>query len=177
MNEDSKKRCYRCNEDKQLCNFIQRVDSRHYNMCRTCVSEILLASTGKKKRLKHTATHRTCYLCRRILPAQEFTKRSNGTYFSACRECNKNVFSHRRRARLAGAEGSFTTEEWEKLLNQYDHCPGCLRPWDEIPILPGKNSPITRDHIIPIAKGGGNRIENIQPLCYSCNSKKGDRLN
>ena len=36
-----------------------------------------------------------------IFAKQNFTKRSVGTYFSACKECNKYEFQHTRRARLA----------------------------------------------------------------------------
>jgi 5-methylcytosine-specific restriction endonuclease McrA len=104
-----------------------------------------------------------------------FTRRSNNTYFSACKDCNVNVFAHRRRARLADAEGSFTTAEWEALRAQYSRCPGCGRRWEEIPVLPGKKSSVTRDHCVPISKGGRNDIGNLRPLCYSCNSSKGDR--
>lgn len=32
------------------------------------------------------------------------------------------------------------------------------------------------DHVIPVAKGGGNTVNNIQLLCRGCNGKKSDRI-
>lgn len=36
--------------------------------------------------------------------------------------------------------------------------------------------PITRDHIVPIARGGLNHPANLQPLCRRCNGRKGDNI-
>ena len=134
----------------------------------------------KRIRLKHTSTHRTCYKCRRFLHVNNFTRRKVGTYFSACKECNKYFFQQKRRALLAQTEGSFTAKEFQDLLKKHDKCPMCKRKWDEIPVLENRKNPWTADHIIPInplpgEKQGTNYISNIQPLCYSCNSKKGNR--
>jgi len=69
------------------------------------------------------------------------------------------------RDRKMSAIGSHTLGEWELLKKQYGYtCPCCEKSEPEIKL--------TEDHIVPLSKGGSNYIENIQPLCKSCNSKK-----
>lgn len=76
-----------------------------------------------------------------------------------------SLMAHKRRVREIEAGGSYTIGEWETLKAQYNWtCPCCKRTEDE--------APLTVDHIIPISRGGSNNIENIQPLCKSCNSRK-----
>jgi 5-methylcytosine-specific restriction endonuclease McrA len=75
------------------------------------------------------------------------------------------VSSRKRRTTKFGNGGGHTVAEWELLKAQYDwKCPACGRLEPEIKL--------TADHIIPVVKGGSNNIENIQPLCRPCNSRK-----
>ena len=40
----------------------------------------------------------------------------------------------------------------------------------------GSSENLHFDHIIPVAKGGGNSENNIQILCEHCNLQKSDRI-
>lgn len=81
----------------------------------------------------------------------------------------KAYHSQIRRARKRSNGGSFTLEQWQDLKKKYDYM--CLCCKEQEPDIK-----LTIDHIIPVSKGGLNTIENIQPLCLSCNSRKQDRI-
>jgi 5-methylcytosine-specific restriction endonuclease McrA len=35
---------------------------------------------------------------------------------------------------------------------------------------------LTRDHVVPVSRGGGNTWDNVVTSCSACNNRKGDRL-
>lgn len=77
----------------------------------------------------------------------------------------KIASEHRRRARKAAAEDTFTPEEWQILRARSKHCHWCKTPFT------AKLRP-THDHIIPFAKGGGNTLTNSCCACRPCNTRK-----
>lgn len=61
--------------------------------------------------------------------------------------------------------GKHTFQEWLALKEKYNFtCPCCLKKEPEITL--------TEDHIKPLSLQGSNNIDNIQPLCMLCNTKK-----
>lgn len=90
-------------------------------------------------------------------------------YLEKYRQNNKEKFvikNQIRRFAKAKNGGKYTLAEWETLCKKYDNkCLACGR----------QNIKLTVDHVIPLCKGGKNSIDNIQPLCQSCNSKKGKK--
>ncbi len=77
-----------------------------------------------------------------------------------------NFYTQRRRATKRGNGGTYTQAEWESLCAKYDYKCLCC----------GQKKKLTPDHVIPVSKGGRSSIDNIQPLCLSCNTKKHSRV-
>lgn len=68
-----------------------------------------------------------------------------------------------RNERVRNNGGSVTAKEWIEIKKLYGNkCLCCGKT----------NIPLHIDHVIPLSLGGRNSIENLQPLCKSCNSRK-----
>lgn len=77
---------------------------------------------------------------------------------------------HNRRVRLLKTPCTLTLQQWEKILEtQGNRCAICGKRFC-------KSRPPTKDHIVPLSKGGGLTFENVQALCHSCNSSKNASL-
>jgi 5-methylcytosine-specific restriction endonuclease McrA len=67
---------------------------------------------------------------------------------------------------LRAARQIRTFEDWHAICAFYQH--RCLRC--------GQQGSLVVDHVLPLSKGGGNSLGNVQPLCARCNAVKGDRI-
>jgi uncharacterized protein YdaU (DUF1376 family) len=95
-------------------------------------------------------------------------RRAAGAAGAAAKWSGKDEGDARRtraeRLAQARAKGRHTPAQWAAMV---DFCGNrCVRCGDT-------NGPIVRDHITPIYQGGSDGIENLQPLCISCNAAKG----
>ncbi len=140
---------------------------RECSYCKT-IKEV---QPSKAKRYKRHYCSTLCYSKDRKenwKPYEQNSWKGGVTSYEAHRKWvakNKERMAHlkaRRYARERGAEGSHTLEEWQKLKEIYGNkCASCR-----------EFKPLTKDHVMPLSRGGSDYITNIQPLCRNCNSKK-----
>jgi 5-methylcytosine-specific restriction endonuclease McrA len=65
----------------------------------------------------------------------------------------------------ARARGTHTAEQWREKVRAANHaCHYCGRHW---------GPSLHKDHVVPIAKGGSDAIDNVVPACEECNLAKG----
>lgn len=86
----------------------------------------------------------------------------------AWNRANKDLKAHyqnARRLKTVANGGSHTIKQWQDLVSQFlFRCAYCGRG----------DLTLSRDHKIPVSRGGTDDIGNIIPSCRPCNSSKGD---
>ena len=170
------RKCKKCKVNKVIENFYKNknVPSGYVFQCKDCVRQYGSVYYNKNKKsislkiseYKKKNRERFNELSR-IWAKNNPEKRKIAR--KKWKDKNRELVNHYEKARqnrLAGASGSHTLNQWLELVEQYKrmcaYC-NCVKK-------------LTKDHVIPVSKGGTDNIENIVPACVSCNSRKGIRL-
>lgn len=132
------------------------------HLCRECGTQEPNRFWGRAKTLCNRCKSKTNTKTYRQTDKGKLNHNSNNRKYIAKNKEKYNALRHKRRAAIEGNGGSHTAEEWKALKERYGNiCLACKQ-----------KKKLTKDHIVPIAKGGTDNIDNIQPLCGSCNSRK-----
>lgn len=149
----------------------RRVETRHFcsRQCwrdRLSLEKDLLRITsapGRKRKAK--SYHQEWYAnnrTKKLEQNKEWAKRNKPTLARYAREMRKRN-PEREVARRFGKQ--FTAHEWKAIKNRYANC--CLACHKAEPAIS-----LEPDHVVPLSRGGKGTIDNIQPLCRSCNARK-----
>lgn len=167
--------CRDCNEAKDTSLFYKNSTYKtgFSSRCKECTKrwakEYRLSNIeAAKKRRKDAYWRNRADNIRKAVAWNRDNKEKRIVIKNNWRSRNRELTNHltkKYQARRKGAVGSHSLEEWLDLCRNSDNRCLCC----------GRKGKLTKDHIIPLSRGGSDYINNIQPLCVSCNSSKGNR--
>ena len=160
---------------------------RHYNRHWRVNRDIGLGDLGELTNKPPAARMAACAVCGAAVPCSNGRPRKYCS--NACRKKTPQfreqlrrgrakrapgLENHRRRARHYGVEyepirkeAVFERDGWT--------CGICELPVDPTAVFPEPGAP-TLDHIVPMSRGGGHVLTNVQLAHNYCNTAKGNRL-
>jgi 5-methylcytosine-specific restriction endonuclease McrA len=116
-----------------------------------------------KRNVRVSRTAHTALTCEAVPgPAWPRTKLTSTRLARAFRDAEQTETNAalRRRARR---QGTYTPAGWAALVEFCGHvCLACG----------ARDRELTRDHIVPLSRGGPDDLDNLQPLCQICNTRK-----
>ena len=142
-------------------------------VCRDC-GKVLVGYHAKRCSVCAKASYVYNKVCERC-EIDFITRIGKQKFCDSCKLPKRREYTRNRGIRSRHALGSHTEREWLKLKElYYNKCAICSISEGKLATLWKGTvfTKLTRDHITPLAKGGSDFIENIRPLCVTCNSRK-----
>jgi len=172
--------CSKCTTDKHVSRFY--ADKRHKgglsSECKLCrqvkIKEYNTRNKEniEKKQKRYAKTEQRKAVVRRYQlsgKGKVVYKKAAKRYYQS--ELGKAAISRAlstRRTRNQSVVNDLTLVQWQEILVlQRKSCAVCNTSFS--------TRPATRDHIVPVSRGGGLTKNNVQALCQPCNSSKGTK--
>lgn len=173
--ESAVKRCTKCGIEKPTSEFARSARNNNglRSDCKAC--NAAYRAVHRQEKASYNAAHYAAHIkekaaydaAYRVEHRQEYA--AHIVAWRKAKPEKNRAINHRHRARKLNAPGTHTAQQVKDLLvKQKCKCVYC-----KINIRKGYHV----DHIIALANGGGNSIDNIQLLCPTCNCSKSDRDN
>lgn len=116
--------------------------------------------------------HKTLHIIMEYLSNARRNKEINGESYHILREYYQHLYNNEKKIKnLIHNEPRFYAQRFigKKNIRKF------IFNRDKVCLCCGTDKKLSLDHIIPINKGGENKISNLQTLCSSCNSRKSDK--
>ena len=150
---------------------VEKPDSKFYFFCQEKCKICYDRHRADVNRPKPRPTTKVCATCKETLPYDDFFGPENRRAMPHCRSCveaadpNRHSLAYRERRRRA-FRLPISAEWWENEISNFNsRCAYCHRPKEHL----------TKDHVIPLNRGGPHIPDNLVPACKRCNSSKSDR--
>ena len=158
---DGMKQCRDCGEVKAFSEFMKKKQMKNGvgSYCKKCQNKRMTKSRESNPERKLRVYRK--YYEANFNKIKERSRRWHSENLEKANESLRNAG-----AKKLGAVGRITAQEWKDLCEKYGNkCLCCKR----------EDVKLTLDHILPLSQGGLNSIENAQPLCGPCNTRKKDK--
>lgn len=102
----------------------------------------------------------------KYVPEVSYFPKSRQSAIETGAACHVARLEEKGREDRRGLIGTHTEGEWREICYSFGN--RCLR-------CSATNVELTKDHVVPVSKGGTGYASNLQPLCGPCNSWKGTK--
>jgi 5-methylcytosine-specific restriction endonuclease McrA len=159
------KTCSKCGQTKFVLEFTtdKEATTGRSSACHTCEAQRMKEyEKNKRAQRDETFLEKDREKSRRKHERKKESINERHRVWHKNNQDKRHIYANNRRARTKNAAGQITAQEFIELCAAYGNICLCCK----------EQKPLTADHVIPLSCGGSNSIDNIQPLCSTCNSKK-----
>lgn len=178
--EEGSKVCSYCGENKLMTEYYERGNGGFYGECKECHNLKMKEYVSENRELV-LERKRQYYIRTREQHLEYFRQynreNSERNVERAKRWAGNNperakelaVRSHHlRTAKMKGLKHDFTRKEWKDCKDYFRNDKGLI----ECAYCSKEMKKATKDHFVPVHKGGDYTVGNILPVCLNCNSRK-----